>query len=122
MTKRKCMSTTSVGSSAGTAIVDGSTVPVPEKKKLSRHMYTNEQHRFVWFHREILKFSAIKTHSIFHSYFKPDVAISVDGLNQLFGRLRRTQPKEVLSTANHEPWAVLLPPAEKLEIKVCYLG
>lgn len=90
---------------AGAAVV-GSNKSSARKKIPSRHMYTNEQYRFIWYHREVLRMSAVKTHEAFHAYFDPEVSVSVDGLNQLVGRLRRVQPKEVISAKNKEPWAM----------------
>lgn len=92
----------------------GSTLP-PSKKHLTRHMYTNEQHRFVWYHRDILKMPAKETHKKFYNHYSTNVAVSVDSLNQLAGRLRRIQSPEVVLAKNTEAWAL---PAGSASAKV----
>lgn len=56
--------------------------------------------------------SAKEAHKIFYDYFSTEVAVSVDGLNQLAGRLRRIQSPEVVSAKNTEIWA--LPASEQV--------
>lgn len=103
MNKRKQTHDYSTGHGSGAAVT-----PTPSKKlkRLTRHMYTNEQQRFIWYHRDILKMSAKEVHKSFYDYFSTEVAVSVDGLNQLAGRLRRVQSPEVVSAKNTEIWAI----------------
>lgn len=81
------------------------TTPTKPSKMPCRHMYTNEEHRFIWYHRKTLGMSPNKTHGKFHDYFKPAVRVSLDGLNQLVGRLGRTLPDDVVGVVNTEAWA-----------------
>lgn len=61
--------------------------------------------------------SAKETHKKFYNYYSTNVAVSVDSLNQLAGRLRRIQSPEVVSAKNTEAWA--LPASEKVSQRVC---
>lgn len=109
------MSDGSAGSAPATPVSVGRLCP-RQKKPLTRHMYSNEQQRFVWYHRKVLKMTAKKTHQIFHEHFNPEVKVSVDGINQLAGRMRRTQPPEVVSVVHNEPWAFSVARAPSEEV------
>lgn len=50
--------------------------------------------------------SAKVAHKIFHEHYSPEVTVSVDSLNQLAGRIRRTQPPDIILAVNKESWAI----------------
>lgn len=77
--------------------------PTPSASKHPRHMYTNEQHRFIWFYRNELKMKADQTARMYNDYF--GLEQKSGPLNQLSGRLKKTMPPEVVLHKHTEPWA-----------------
>ncbi|KAL0635802.1 hypothetical protein Q9L58_005235 [Maublancomyces gigas] len=120
MNKRKQISDDPTDSSSATTITVDNTFPLP-KTPLARHMYTIEEQRFVWYHRDIKKMSAKMVHKNFYDYFNPEVAVSVDSLTQLAGRIRRTQPREVVSCVSGERWDIAAKPAASEEVSHVFL-
>lgn len=60
--------------------------------------------------------SAKMVHKNFYDQYNPEVAVSIDSLTQLAGRIRRTQPWEVVSCVSGERWAIAAKPAASEEV------
>lgn len=77
----------------------------PCRRHPRRHMYTIEEHRFVWFHRFHLMMKSSQTHEMFQKTFHIP-SVKKDHLNQLAARLWRHNDPKVTAITHSEPWAV----------------
>lgn len=62
--------------------------------------------------------SARTVHKNFCDHYNPEVAVSIDSLTQLAGRIRRTQPREVVSCVSGDRWAIATTASEEVSYGV----
>ncbi|KAH0610426.1 uncharacterized protein H6S33_011953 [Morchella sextelata] len=75
-----------------------------DRRIKSRHMYTKEEQRFIYFYRYILDMKPVDCHKFFNEYFGHN--LGPVALNQLAGRMKNLQPDDVVNWKHTEDWAI----------------